>query len=166
METRLLHSLSPKPQRLLPRQSTYFPRQTRFRIRASADKKQPPPDPPVLSQVSPLPEPEPLEIRYRRRSRKRRQLREEDIIGSAGKRELAARTKPPEPNKWEDMTVVEKAVELYMGEKGLLFWLNKFAYASIFIVIGGWVLFRFVGPSLNLYQLDTPPLSPQSILKG
>lgn len=70
------------------------------------------------------------------------------------------------PKKWEDMSLSEKAIELYVGEKGMLFWLNKFAYASIFIVIGGWILFRFVGPALNLYQLDTAPLSPSSILKG
>lgn len=77
-----------------------------------------------------------------------------------------AKAPPPPPKEWESMSLNEKAVELYMGEKGLLFWLNKFAYASIFIVIGGWILFRFVGPSLNLYQLDTPPLSPQSMFKG
>ncbi|XP_038882419.1 uncharacterized protein LOC120073688 [Benincasa hispida] len=34
------------------------------------------------------------------------------------------------------MSVAKKAMELYMGEKGLLFRLNKFAYASIFIMIG------------------------------
>lgn len=67
---------------------------------------------------------------------------------------------------WEEMTLNEKALELYVGEKGLLFWLNKLAYASIYIVIGGWILFRFVGPALNLYQLDTPPLDPKNILKG
>lgn len=70
------------------------------------------------------------------------------------------------PKKWEEMSVAEKAVDLYMGEKGALFWLNKFAYASIFIMIGAWIVFRFVGPALNLYQLDTPPLSPTAILKG
>lgn len=64
------------------------------------------------------------------------------------------------------MSVAEKATELYMGEKGLLFWLNKFAYASIFIVIGAWILFRFVGPALDLYQLDSVPLSPASMFKG
>ncbi|PON64377.1 hypothetical protein PanWU01x14_124460 [Parasponia andersonii] len=63
------------------------------------------------------------------------------------------------------MSVAEKAVELYMGEKGVLFWLNKFAYTSIFIIIGGWILFQFVGPSLNLYQLDSPPFSPNSMFK-
>lgn len=67
---------------------------------------------------------------------------------------------------WESMTVTEKALELYVGEKGLLFWINKFAYASIYIIIGAWILFRFVGPALNLYQLDTPPLSPTDVLKG
>ena len=72
----------------------------------------------------------------------------------------------PVKKKWEDMSMAEKAVEQYMGEKGVLYWLNKFAYASIFIVIGGWILFRFVGPSLNLYQLDTPPLAPGSMFKG
>uniref|UniRef100_A0A0A9D7K4 Uncharacterized protein n=1 Tax=Arundo donax TaxID=35708 RepID=A0A0A9D7K4_ARUDO len=65
--------------------------------------------------------------------------------------------------EWEEMSLAEKAVELYVGEKGLLFWLNKFAYASIFIMVGAWVLFRFVGPSLGLYQLDAPPLPPTAV---
>jgi p-aminobenzoyl-glutamate transporter AbgT len=39
--------------------------------------------------------------------------------------------------------------ELYMGRRGVLFWLNKAAYASVFILIGGWVIFRFVGPNLG-----------------
>ena len=69
------------------------------------------------------------------------------------------------PKKWEEMSIAEKAIELYMGEKGLLFWLNKFAYASIFIVIGAWILFQFIGPALNLYELDSPPLSPTSMFK-
>lgn len=71
----------------------------------------------------------------------------------------------PPPKEWEAMTMTEKAIELYVGERGLLYWINKFAYASIYIVIGAWILFRFVGPALNLYQLDTPPLSPTAILK-
>ncbi|KAJ6682203.1 hypothetical protein OIU74_020448 [Salix koriyanagi] len=81
-------------------------------------------------------------------------------------------TPPPPPPAAQPPTITppglggNQAIELYVGEKGALFWLNKFAYASIYIVIGGWILFRFVGPSLNLYQLDTAPLSPSSILKG
>lgn len=69
----------------------------------------------------------------------------------------------PKKKRWEEMTLTEKAIELYVGEKGMLFWLNKFAYASIFIVIGGWILFRFVGPSLGLYQLDSSLLAPSDL---
>ena len=76
------------------------------------------------------------------------------------------REKQRERKGWEDMSLAEKAVELYVGEKGLLFWLNKFAYASIFIMVGAWILFRFVGPSLGLYQLDAPPLPPTAVFGG
>ncbi|KAJ0966972.1 hypothetical protein J5N97_023889 [Dioscorea zingiberensis] len=101
----------------------------------------------------------PITLNIRRLSRRQaRQLEVEQNV---------SRAPPPPPRKdWESMTLGEKAVELYVGEKGLLFWLNKFAYASIFMVIGGWILFRFVGPSLGLYQLDAPPLPPSSLLKG
>ncbi|KAK9108730.1 hypothetical protein Sjap_016790 [Stephania japonica] len=114
---------------------------------------------PIPPVPPPVTAPDTVEIRFRRGSRRRsRQLQEGSEGGSANK--------PPTPPKdWESMTLAEKALELYVGEKGLLFWLNKFAYASIFIIIGGWILFRFVGPSLGLYQLDSPPLSPTSIFK-
>ncbi|CAH2051376.1 unnamed protein product [Thlaspi arvense] len=102
-----------------------------------------------------------VEIRFRRGSR--RKMREEGS-GEGGGQKKKAETSVQKP--WEEMTLNEKALELYVGEKGLLFWLNKLAYASIYIVIGGWILFRFVGPALNLYQLDTPPLDPKNILKG
>lgn len=105
----------------------------------------------VPASPSPPP-PTTLNIRYRRRSRNQA-------------RQQSAR-KPPPKKDWESMTLGEKAVELYVGEKGLLFWLNKFAYASIFIIAGGWILFRFVGPSLGLYQLDSAPLAPSAIFKG
>ncbi|CAK9157026.1 unnamed protein product [Ilex paraguariensis] len=100
-------------------------------------------------------------IRFRRGSRKRKQLQEDGAANGLPKQAQAST-----PKDWESMTLSEKAMELYVGEKGLLFWLNKLAYASIFIVIGGWILFRFVGPSLNLYQLDSAPLSPTTIFKG
>ncbi|CAA7410721.1 unnamed protein product [Spirodela intermedia] len=113
------------------------------------------------SAAAPRAPPGTLKIRYRSISRKQARKREEE-------ESAAAAAPPPKPpaKAWEEMTVGEKAVELYVGEKGLLFWLNKFAYASIFIVIGGWILFRFVGPSLGFYQLDAAPLSPSSLLKG
>ncbi|RCV23207.1 hypothetical protein SETIT_4G280300v2 [Setaria italica] len=76
------------------------------------------------------------------------------------------REKQRERKEWEEMSLPEKAVELYVGEKGLLFWLNKFAYASIFIMVGAWILFRFVGPSLGFYQLDAPPLPPTAVFGG
>ncbi|OIW09647.1 hypothetical protein TanjilG_28246 [Lupinus angustifolius] len=104
-----------------------------------------------------------VEVRFRRRSRRKsRQERENGSVSSSVKplKEKAA------PKKWDDMSLSEKAIELYVGEKGALFWLNKFAYASIFIMIGAWIVFRFVGPALNLYQLDAPPLSPTDVLKG
>ena len=37
--------------------------------------------------------------------------------------------------KWKDMNIIEKSIELYTGQKDLLFWLKVFSYASIFIVI-------------------------------
>lgn len=108
----------------------------------------------------PITPPERVEIRFKRVSRKRRKRQEDAVINKMPSKQASA------PKDWESMNLTEKATELYIGEKGLLFWLNKLAYASIFIVIGGWILFRFVGPALNLYQLDAPPLSPTSILKG
>lgn len=108
--------------------------------------------------------PETVEIKFRRGARRRR-LRE-DGAGDGQPFSKKAQAPDPAPKKWEDMSLAEKTMELYVGEKGVLFWLNKFAYASIFIVIGGWILFRFVGPSLNLYQLDTPPVSPSTMFKG
>ncbi|XP_018822022.1 uncharacterized protein LOC108992035 [Juglans regia] len=114
--------------------------------------------------------PNAVEIRFRRRSKRRSRQQSEDSVGGNGrpmKAQASASASAPEPpKKWEDMSFAEKAIELYVGEKGALFWLNKFAYASIFIVIGGWILFRFVGPSLNLYQLDSAPLPPTSLFKG
>ncbi|GAB2279434.1 hypothetical protein Dimus_014074 [Dionaea muscipula] len=121
----------------------------------SDDPRVPPPPPPLQSTKPP---PDRLEPRYPRGSKSRRRRQQQE---ARTKREVASTSK-----KWEEMTLTEKAIELYVGDKGLLFWLNKFAYASIFIIIGGWILFRFVGPWLNLYQLDTPPLSPKSLFKG
>ncbi|XP_051146142.1 uncharacterized protein LOC127261785 [Andrographis paniculata] len=110
--------------------------------------------PPTKSRITP---PNTVEIRFKRGSRKRRK---QEAESAAEKIKLK-----PAPKDWDSMTLTEKLVEVYVGEKGLLFWLNKFAYASIFIVIGGWIVFRFVGPAFNLYQLDTPPLSPTSMFK-
>lgn len=58
------------------------------------------------------------------------------------------------PEGWEQMDAFDKITELYLGQRGLLFWANKVAYASVFVIIGAWILFRFVGPALGLYKLD------------
>lgn len=57
------------------------------------------------------------------------------------------------PEGWEAMSLPQKISELYLGRRGLLFWANKIAFASVFVVVGGWVVFRFVGPALGLYKL-------------
>ncbi|EFJ49920.1 hypothetical protein VOLCADRAFT_74041 [Volvox carteri f. nagariensis] len=66
------------------------------------------------------------------------------------------------PEGWESMGVGQKLTELYLGRRGVLFWANKAAYASVFILLGGWILFRFVGPAVGLYKLAgdfaPPPL--------
>ncbi|KVI02938.1 uncharacterized protein LOC112513408 [Cynara cardunculus var. scolymus] len=105
-----------------------------------------------------------VQIKFRRGVR--RKTRRDQENESNDKNMMMGRKKEVAKKEWEDMTVREKALELYVGEKGLLFWINKFAYASIYIIIGAWILFRFVGPALNLYQLDAPPLSPTDVLKG
>ncbi|KAL6227043.1 hypothetical protein ACLB2K_001002 [Fragaria x ananassa] len=104
-------------------------------------------------------------IRFKKRSRKKAKQQREQREGE-GSDERFMKAEAAVPKKWEEMSLGEQALELYLGEKGLLYWINKFAYASIFIVIGAWILFRFVGPALNLYQLDSAPLSPSAILKG
>ncbi|KAG6558239.1 hypothetical protein Mapa_000422 [Marchantia paleacea] len=92
----------------------------------------------------------------------RRQRRE----GGSGepKPRPAPPSQPKAEKKWEDMSLLEQAWSLYIGEKGFLFWLNKLAYASIFGLIGGWIVFRFVGPALGWYELDSPLLPPDQLL--
>ncbi|MCO5561030.1 hypothetical protein L7F22_014651 [Adiantum nelumboides] len=95
----------------------------------------------------------------------------DELEQKLGKRRRSRKQKPsaerkPPPKDWESMTLAEKAWDLYVGEKGALFWLNKAAYAAIFVVVGGWIVFWFVGPALNLYQLDSPLLPPTEVFTG
>lgn len=64
------------------------------------------------------------------------------------------------PDGWEQMSIFEKAWQLYAGERGGLFWANKLAFTAIFVIIGGWVLFRIVGPATGLYQLTNDITTP------
>ena len=44
-----------------------------------------------------------------------------------------------------------------------MFWANKAALSSIVILGVGWVVFRFVGPALQLYALQNDLSSPSSV---
>lgn len=57
------------------------------------------------------------------------------------------------PAKWDELNIIERAAELYMGKRGALFWLNKAAFASVLTIGVLWIVFRFVGPQLGLYDL-------------
>ncbi|XP_022741207.1 uncharacterized protein LOC111292864 [Durio zibethinus] len=111
---------------------------------ASGSKAPPPIAPPNI-----------IEVRFKRGSRRRRQL-QEDGFGKGQQPMKAKAAADTAPKKWEEISITEKAIAFYVGEKGWLFWLNKFAYASIFIVIRAWIFFRFDAPALNLYELDSP----------
>eukprot|EP00899_Mesostigma_viride_P003063 jgi/Mesvir1/12758/Mv22822-RA.1 len=64
---------------------------------------------------------------------------------------------PVKPKKnWDDMTGSEKLTELYLGEKGFLYWLNQLAWYAIIGMVVLWALFRFVGPQFGLFDLQSP----------
>ncbi|KAH7669041.1 hypothetical protein IHE45_11G050700 [Dioscorea alata] len=161
MEAKILpSSLIPKASAFVPRKPSQFYSRHCRTIRATENETNNTERTVEADAAPPREAPSTLNIRrLSRRQARRLELEQQQIVDRAPAR-------PPLRKDWESMTLSEKAVELYVGEKGLLFWLNKFAYASIFIVIGGWILFRFIGPSLGLYQLDAPPLPPSSIFKG
>eukprot|EP00882_Tetradesmus_deserticola_P004622 GHRQ01004872.1.p2 GENE.GHRQ01004872.1~~GHRQ01004872.1.p2 ORF type:complete len:166 (+),score=56.83 GHRQ01004872.1:209-706(+) len=64
------------------------------------------------------------------------------------------------PEGWERMSAPEKVAELYLGQRGMLFWANKAAWAAVWVVGGAWVLFRFVGPAVGLYKLQGDLMGP------
>ena len=53
-----------------------------------------------------------------------------------------------------DTCIHAQVTELYTGKRGLLFWMGKLTYALIFIIIGGWIVFRFVLPGLGVLELQ------------
>lgn len=57
------------------------------------------------------------------------------------------------PTGWERMSAAQRAVELYQGRRGFLFWASQAAWYSVIGVGFGWVLFRFVLPGIGLYKL-------------
>jgi hypothetical protein len=57
------------------------------------------------------------------------------------------------PEGWDQMNPLEKMNELYLGQRGFLFWSTKLATGGVVVLGVAWVLFRIVGPALGLYQL-------------
>ncbi len=57
------------------------------------------------------------------------------------------------PEGWDKMDPLEKMNELYLGQRGFLFWSTKLATNGVIVLGVAWVLFRIVGPALGLYQL-------------
>jgi len=60
------------------------------------------------------------------------------------------------PEGWEEMDLKQKVVQGLYGERGFLYWLNWLSYRLVFVMIGGWITFRFIGPALHLYNLTNP----------
>lgn len=58
------------------------------------------------------------------------------------------------------MDPLQKATELYMGKRGVLYWSQQAATYSVGILIVGWILFRFVGPATGLYTLTNDLSTP------
>lgn len=58
------------------------------------------------------------------------------------------------PDGWEGMDGAQKVTQLYMGERGFLFWATRLAWWSVIGLAGAWVVFRFVLPGLGLYDLQ------------
>jgi len=64
------------------------------------------------------------------------------------------------PRGWERMNAMEKVTQVLYGKRGFLFWLNWLAFRSVFVLLGLWIFFRFIGPATGLYALKdawTPP---------
>ncbi|KAG2496029.1 hypothetical protein HYH03_005951 [Edaphochlamys debaryana] len=57
------------------------------------------------------------------------------------------------PEGWDQMDLGKRLTELYLGRRGIIFWTNRVAFGAVFVILGSWVIFRFVGPALGLYKL-------------
>lgn len=57
------------------------------------------------------------------------------------------------PDGWEQMDALERATELWMGERGFLALSGQAALYGSGLLIGSWIVFRIVLPALGLYKL-------------
>lgn len=58
------------------------------------------------------------------------------------------------PDNWDTMGALQKAWTVWAEEGGVLPNINKFATGSSVVMGILWILFRFVGPTLGLYDLE------------
>lgn len=63
------------------------------------------------------------------------------------------------PEGWEQMDAVEKVTELYLGQRGMLFWATELAWKGAIVLGVAWVLFR-IGGAVGLYQLQGDLMMP------
>lgn len=63
------------------------------------------------------------------------------------------------PEGWEQMSVGQKAYELYLGRRGFLFWATELSWKGAIVLGVAWVLFR-LGGAAGLYQLQGDLLPP------
>ncbi len=64
------------------------------------------------------------------------------------------------PEGWDEMSVPEKIGELYLGQRGILFWTSQLAWYGSGVLVAAWVVFRIVLPNLGLYKLNGDLLPP------
>ena len=64
------------------------------------------------------------------------------------------------PEGWDQMDPIAKFTEIYLGQRGILFWSTKLATNGVIALAVAWALFRFVGPALGLYQLTNDISTP------
>ncbi len=64
------------------------------------------------------------------------------------------------PEGWDAMDPIEKATELYLGERGILYWSAQLTIGGLVLLVVAWVGFRFIGPALGLYNLTNDISTP------
>lgn len=59
-----------------------------------------------------------------------------------------------DPAAWDERSAGERAWAVWTGEKGWMYWMNQASLYGAGGLAFFWVMFRFVGPAIGLYQLN------------
>lgn len=59
-----------------------------------------------------------------------------------------------DPAAWDERAGGERAWAVWTGEKGWMYWMNQASLYGAGGLAFFWVVFRFVGPAIGLYQLN------------